>query len=139
MSSMANRTLALIIVRYDNMKKNDFYLLGGIVLFIAIVFLFMHITKKEGSKVVITIDGREDRTFYINENTTYKIMHENGEWNTLEIKDGHVRMIDASCPDKLCVKHRAISYDNESITCLPNRVVLRVIGGEENELDAIAN
>jgi len=88
---------------------------------------------------LVTINGEEDKSFYLNEDTTYKILHENGEWNTLEIKDGYVRMVDASCPDKLCVKHREIHDDNESITCLPNRVVLRVIGGQKSELDGIAN
>ena len=120
------------------MKKNDFYLIGGIIMVISIVFLFMQAFKKEGSKVLITIDGSEYKTFNIDEDTSYKILHDDGEWNTLEIKDGYVRMLEASCPDKLCVKHKGIHYDNESITCLPNRVVIRVIGGEENELDAIA-
>lgn len=120
------------------MKKNDFYLIVGIILLISLLLLFMQIFKVEGSKLLITIDGKEHKTFYINEDTTYKILQENGEWNTLEIKDGYVRMLDASCPDKLCVKHRRIHYDNESITCLPNRVVLRVIGGKDSDLDAIA-
>lgn len=120
------------------MKKNDFYLIGGIILFIFLGFLFMIIFRTEGSQVLITIDGKEHKTFNLNEDTRYEILHD-GERNVLEIKDGYVRMIEASCPDKLCVKHRGIHYDNESITCLPNRVVLRVIGGEESDLDAIAN
>ncbi|NLO10612.1 MAG: NusG domain II-containing protein [Clostridiales bacterium] len=119
------------------MKKNDFYLIGGIILFIAIGFLLMLLFRTEGSKVLITIDGKEHKIFNLNEDTTYEILHD-GNRNVLEIKDGYVSMIEASCPDKLCVKHRRIHYDNESITCLPNRVVLRVIGGEDSELDAIA-
>jgi hypothetical protein len=120
------------------MKKNDFYLIGGIILVVALLFVPMQIFKKVGSKVVVTIDGVEHKTFDINENITYEMLHDDGEWNTLEIKDGYVSMSGASCPDKLCVKHKRIHYDNESITCLPNRVVLRISGGEESDLDAIA-
>lgn len=121
------------------MKKNDIYLISGIILLVVIAFIAMQLFKSEGSSVLITIDGIEHETFYLNEDTTYRIQHEDGSWNTLEIKEGNVSMIDASCPDKLCVKHKSIHYDNESITCLPNRVVLRIIGGEESELDAIAD
>lgn len=121
------------------MKKNDFYLIGGIVLLIAIGFFLIQFFQSEGSKLLITIDGIEHKKFPLNEDTTYKIWHEDGGWNTLEIKDGNVRMVDASCPDKLCVKHNGIHYHNESITCLPNRVVLRISGGVESDLDAIAN
>ncbi len=121
------------------MKKNDFYLLGGIIVIVALAFLLMQLFKSEGSRVLITIDGKEYKTLYLDEDTTYKIQLENGEWNTVEIKDGRAGMLEASCPDKLCVKHRQIHYDNETITCLPNRVVLRVIGSEDSGLDAIAN
>lgn len=121
------------------MKKNDLYLIGGILILIALSFLLINLFKTEGSKVLITIDGKEYKTFYLKEDTVYNIQHEDGQWNTLEIRDGAVKMLDASCPDKLCVKHKKIQYDNESITCLPNRVVLRIIGGKASDLDAIAN
>jgi len=121
------------------MKKNDLYLVAGILILVLVSFLFIQFYKSEGSKVLITIDGKEYKTFSLNEDTVYTIQHEDGQWNTFEIKGGYVKMLEASCPDKLCVKHKKIHYDNESITCLPNKVVLRIIGGEENDVDAIAN
>jgi hypothetical protein len=98
----------------------------------------MLIFRSEGSKVLVTIDGHEHKTFDLNEDITYEIVQD-GEYNILEIKDGYARIVDASCPDKLCVKFGRIHYDNETITCLPNKVVIRVLGGEENDLDAVAN
>lgn len=125
--------------KVDFMKKNDFYLIGGIIILIALGFILMQLFKSEGSKVIIMINDKEHKTLYLNEDTIYTIQHDDGEWNTLEIKDGYVRMIDASCPDKICVKHKKMRFNNEKITCIPNKVVLRIIGGEESELDAIAN
>jgi len=137
---VSNHILHLLLnYRRVNMKKNDIFLLSGIILLIGIAFFLMQFFKSEGSRVLITIDGIEDKVFDLSEDAIYKIQHEDGHWNTLEIKDGNVSMIDASCPDKLCVKHRSIHYNNETITCLPNKVVLKIIGGEESELDAIAN
>lgn len=124
-------------VRYDYMKKNDIYLIGGIILIVAVSFLLMQIFRREGSKVLITIDGIEHKTFSLNDDISYEILHD-GNRNVIEIKDGYVSMTSASCPDKLCVKHNRIRYNIESITCLPNGVDIRIIGGEESGLDAIA-
>ena len=55
------------------------------------------------------------------------------------IKDGTVKMSQADCPDKLCVKNRNIHYNHETIVCLPNKVVLEIMDGEASELDMIAN
>ncbi|HPU62948.1 MAG TPA: NusG domain II-containing protein [Mobilitalea sp.] len=121
------------------MKKNDLYLIAGILLLILISYLLLQIFKSEGSKVIVTIDGKEYKTFSLNDDTVYTIRQEDGQWNTFEIKDGYVKMLEASCPDKLCVKFHKIHYNDESITCLPNRVVIRISGGEESDIDAIAN
>jgi hypothetical protein len=58
--------------------------------------------------------------------------------NVLVIEDGKADMTDADCPDRLCVHQRAISRNNETIVCLPNKVVVQVTGGEESEFDSIA-
>ena len=39
-------------------------------------------------------------------------------------------MIEADCPDQICVNHLAISRDGESIICLPNKVVIAIEAGD---------
>lgn len=46
------------------------------------------------------------------------------EHNTIEIKHGKVRMIEADCPDKRCVKQGASS--SLPIICLPNEIVIEI-------------
>jgi hypothetical protein len=46
--------------------------------------------------------------------------------NTLVIEGGRARIEAADCPDKLCVKQRAISKAGESIICLPHKLVIRI-------------
>ena len=48
-------------------------------------------------------------------------------------------MIDADCPDQLCVKQKKISLKNETIVCLPNKVVIEIEGADSSQLDAVAN
>ena len=120
------------------MKKNDFYLIGALFLLIAVMYFFIQLSKSDGNKLIITVDEKEHKILSLDEDITYTIQHEDGHWNTVEIKDGYARMLDASCPDKLCVKHHRIHHNNESITCLPNKVVLRVISDQESDMDAIS-
>ncbi|MBR3211990.1 MAG: NusG domain II-containing protein, partial [Firmicutes bacterium] len=54
------------------------------------------------------------------------IIENAGHINKITINDGQVQMTEASCHNQICVKHGAISKDNETIVCLPNRVVVRI-------------
>lgn len=119
------------------MKKNDLILIGVILALGLIMLIIFNAAESEGSKVLITVDGREEAVLELNKDTVYVIEGDNGERNVLEIKDGHADMIEASCPDKICVKHRKIRFNNETIVCLPNRVVVRITDGEDSGVDAV--
>jgi hypothetical protein len=54
-----------------------------------------------------------------------------------EIKDEKVRMKDSTCPNKLCVKMGWIRQEGQVVCCIPNRVVLKIIG-EKEMYDALA-
>ena len=120
-------------------KKNDLILIGIILILGFAVIAFMNLTKKEGSKVVITVGGEVYDTLYLSDDTSYTVKLKDGSYNTFEIKDGIVDMVDASCPDKICVNHRSIHYNNDTIVCLPNKVVLEVTESEDSDVDAVAN
>lgn len=120
-------------------RKNDLILIG-IVLFLGLAVLaYTNLTKTEGSKVIVTVGGEVYRIFPLNKDTTFTVTGEDGSYNTFVIKDGNVDMTNASCPDRICVNQRQIHYNHETITCLPNKVVLEITGGQENEVDIIAN
>ena len=121
------------------LKRNDLILIGAVILLCVVVFAFVNLTKKEGSKVVVTVDGKIYDTLSLDKDTTFTVKGKDGEFNTFKISGGYVDMIEASCPDKLCVKQKDIHYNNETIVCLPNKVVLQIKDGEENDIDMIAN
>ena len=85
--------------------------------------------------LTITVDGEEYGTYSLAEDQQIEI---NGT-NTCEISDGEVRMVQADCPDQLCVNQRAVSRQGESIICLPNKVIVEVESSESSELDAVTN
>ena len=121
------------------MKRNDLILIAIVLIIGAGALLLIFNNKEAGSKVSVQMNGKEIITFDLDKDITYTIEGDNGAWNTFTIKDGYVDMIDASCPDKVCVEHKSIHHNHETIICLPNQVVLEIIGGEESLIDSIAN
>lgn len=62
-------------------------------------------------------------------------------FNQIEVRPGSIGMIDANCPDKLCVHMGFQDTAMVPITCLPNKVViqLRIEGNSGNKLDGISH
>lgn len=60
-----------------------------------------------------------------------------GCYNLLEVKGNTVRMAAASCPDQICVQHRALSGTMESIVCLPNKLTIQMISTNTQKTDTL--
>lgn len=118
------------------MKKNDWLLAAGITGLALMILSFQILTgKTDHAQVVVSIDGNPYGTYDLNTDQTVNI----NESNQIRIQDRTVRMIEADCPDQICVNHLAISRDWESIICLPNKVVIAIEAGDtHNEIDSIS-
>ena len=57
--------------------------------------------------------------------------------NTIEITNGKVRILDADCPDKICIQDGSISKPGDILVCLPHKVVVS-IKGQNSETDALS-
>ena len=79
---------------------------------------------KSGGKVLYVLDlSREsDREF--------EVKTERGS-NTIEIKEGKIRVKSADCPDKTCVRMGWLSSSAMPIVCLPHELALELITREE--------
>ena len=116
------------------MNKNDWILAAGIILAAALILVFKLVRDDGGqNEVAVTVHGEEFGSYSLAEDQTIDI----DGTNRLVIEDGTARMEWADCPDQVCVNHRAVSRNGESIICLPNEVVVSVRGGEEAELDGV--
>lgn len=117
------------------MKKNDYILIAVIVIIAAALFLiFGKMWSENAATVKVTVDGKEQGIYSLSKNQEIEI---NGT-NVLVIREGKADMVEADCPDKVCVNQKPISKEGESLTCLPNKVIVTVISGEENKLDVVA-
>ena len=59
------------------------------------------------------------------------------EYNLFSCENGEIRMIQSSCPDLICVRHKPVSGTGENIICLPHELVIEIMGAQENELDGV--
>lgn len=117
--------------------RNDLLLGAGILLIAgvaAIVYTIM-VPSKSG-KVVVKVDGEVVGTYPLSEDRETVIQTENGT-NHLVIKDGTAYLKEADCPDQLCVKQGKISKTGKLIICLPHKLIIEIVSGEESGLDGV--
>ena len=101
-----------------------------ILLAVLLIFAFMFAGTRGGAVAVVFADGAEVLVVDIgqNEGERFEIFSLNGI-NKILIEGGAVRMVHADCPDKYCMRMGAISGTFQTITCLPNRVIVEIRGG----------
>ena len=108
--------------------KADLILIAALLLLATLLGLFLFLSRKPGDSVTVTVDGEHYATFSLSEPLRHEIRTgRNGEQiNVLIIENGQAYVQHASCPDGICASHRPISYNGQSIICLPHRVVITV-------------
>ena len=105
-------------------------LIVGIIIFISLITsLIISLTKEQGNLVVVKIKNEEIASYQLNIDGKYSL---NNGTNILVIEDNYAWIVEADCPDKLCIKKGKISNVGESIICLPHRLII-TIEGEINE------
>ena len=122
------------------MKKSDLLFAAAVAGIAVIIFLaYSYGYGKRGAYVQVSMDGEFYAKYSLNEERDIRLEYEGREgFNELVIRNGKATVTAADCPDKLCVKQKAISKTGESIVCLPHKLVITVVGGEEAEYDGIA-
>lgn len=117
------------------MKKRDFILIGVVLVLALLLWLLpraLRFFSVQGEKQVrITVEGELYGTYDLQEEQTIEI----NDSNVCRIQDGEVNMTEADCPDKLCMHQGPISISGETIVCLPNKVVIEIVGKNTEDSD----
>lgn len=83
----------------------------------------------------ITIEGNLYKKILLSEHRgeeEFKINTTKG-YNLVVLKDDSIAIIDANCPDKICLKPSFISKPGESIVCLPHKLMIEIKGNKDND------
>ncbi|MCR5610876.1 MAG: NusG domain II-containing protein [Clostridiales bacterium] len=116
--------------------RNDLILLASILLAALAAWGVLKLAQRPGKYVVVEIDGKTSAVYPLDTDLRLDIKTEGGHVNTLVISEGRAYVESADCPDKLCVKQRAISRTGETVICLPHKLVIRIAG--EGGVDTVS-
>ena len=86
----------------------------------------VRIEGADGYRITVPLDSERD----------YQVPGPLGE-TTVVIEDGTARVESSPCPHGLCVAAGRISSPGEAAVCVPNRVVVRILGESEWGFDTM--
>jgi hypothetical protein len=117
------------------MKKRDIVLI--LALLAAVLFLFAAQTvvrrqagkvSADGMRVRITQNGEVVGEYPLTEERSVSVSGDSGT-NLIVIDGESVRMEEADCPDRYCIRQGRISRRPDTIVCLPHRLIVELIQG----------
>lgn len=120
------------------LKRKDGIIICVVLLLAGIMALAMYGGQgSAGEQVRIMIDGKEYGMYSLVNDRVIEVENEYGI-NRIVIEAGYVHMEEADCPDGYCVAHKAIARTNETIVCLPHKLVVEIHGEtKENDIDSV--
>lgn len=107
-------------------QKNDLLVLI-IISAICIILLLPKFYKSDASVAVISVNGEEVQSINLNKtDEAYKIKLDCSPSLTVEVANGKIRILNAECHDKLCVKCGWLDSSGDMAVCLPARVCVSI-------------
>lgn len=118
--------------------RNDriFLMAAGLVVAAGLLF-YLFAGRDDGGFAEITVDGELYGTYDLSKDQTVEIVIGETVTNILQIKDHQADMIEADCPDQICVHQRPIDANGETIVCLPNKIVVEIKGAKAAQVDTV--
>lgn len=117
--------------------KNDILFILVLLVLAGGIWLYTYLSRESGADVVVSLAGEELCRLPLGEDAEM-LIGEEGRTNLLVISDGEAAIVEASCPDHVCVKSGKVSFGGQTIVCLPHKLVVSIEGGEDGDFDGVA-
>lgn len=119
------------------MTKWDKALIVAIIIISLLLIGWIIYNKNQANSLygIIEVNGEVQEEINLLEiEKPFTIKVENGEdYNIVQVEQGGIRIIEATCPDKDCIKVGTLDAPGEVSACLPNKVTVRVIGTNNDD------
>lgn len=105
------------------------------------IYYHQNLASMGENLVEISVNGEEYEVIPLtdsNGNLRREIEGVNG-LTVVEIRDQKVRVISSACPDKLCIHSGWIDRPGQMLVCLPNRVVVKIVSDQQQDIDFYTN
>ena len=110
-------------------KRHDRILALALLILAAVLGFGYYMTHRTPAlRAEVTIDGETVEVLDLSKDQEVTIHSLRGGTNHLVVKDGEIWCDEASCPDKICIYQGKQSLEGSLIVCLPNLMIVEVIG-----------
>jgi len=102
-------------------------IITAVILFFGISGLVISkIFSDNGSTAVISVDGEKIHEINLMQTKDEIFTLKQIPDITFEVKGNSIRVVDSDCPDKICKNKGFISKKEESIICMPNKMIVEI-------------
>ena len=118
-------------------KKTDYIVISLLFLLISLFFCATIMTSNGDSPekyLQISINGEVKYKVSLSDNREIDLKEEHVK---ITVNNNRAMVSESDCPDRVCIKSGYIEKEGESIICLPNRLSLKIVGGEA-DYDAVS-
>lgn len=120
-----------------NFTKNRTALfLGGLIVLILLAsagaLWYLNANEQNGTVAEIYQNGELIQTINLDtvtEDYSFTVEGSDGIYNVIEVHHGEIGITEASCPDGLCINMGFIHSSAFPVTCLPNKLVIKIVNG----------
>lgn len=113
----------------------DKILIGFLIVLNGLLFLKLG-TGTTGAWAVVEVNQKVTTRYPLAKDQVIEVKGPLG-MTVVEIKGGKARIRRSPCKNKICIKSGYIQYADRLVACIPNRVVVRVVGNNQRGVDAV--
>lgn len=92
----------------------------------AALFLQRRLLGRDGARAVVQVDGQVVRELELSRDQEFWAGEAETGRNLIRVEDGAVAVVQADCPDKVCVRTGPIRREGEVIACLPHKLIVYI-------------
>ena len=119
-----------------NITIGDKFLIAALLILNGWLFASWGVGFSKGDWVVVTVNQKEKTRLPLDQDQKIHVKGPLG-LTEIEVKNGHARIIRSPCKNKVCIKSGYIRYADRLAACIPNRVVIRIVGKSHRGVDAV--
>ena len=116
--------------------KNDIIMLAVFAFVVVFAFVFKNISS-EKLVAEIYFDGEIIETISLSDKEEKVICTGVHNETVIRAENGRIYFLSSCCKDKICTDSGLLEKNGDFASCLPEKVIVKVVGEKEDNIDAI--
>ena len=118
-------------ITFIKISKREIIIISIILIISLLGYVFVN-TREQGSIAIIEVSQKLYGSYDLSIDQNIAVNDSEGlVLIKCEIKDKKIYVVSSTCPDKICINQGTIGSSGQTIVCLPNKIVIKVINSDE--------